>query len=105
MNDIRSPSDTTIYAPALQKKLTPNGINTVAGFMLGNEIQPELVAESNKLMLEDRQNMSQNMSQNTTVPDNDVVTHFIETVRMDRHPDDTLRRSDVAGAELEEAHR
>ena len=88
---IKSPSDTTIYAPALQRKLTPNNQDLV-----GTNLEcSNLTGVNNELSV-------------PTVPEQVIndVAHFVEAVRLDQHPsDEQRRRSSVTGADLENAQK
>ena len=95
-NQIKSPSDTTIYAPTLQKKLTP--IENV-----NNQInqRPERASDWNQV-----EQISQESSNMGT--DVNLISNFVENVRLEQHPGDTVRdrrKSDVAAVELAEAQK
>ena len=85
---VKSLSDTTIYAPALQRKLTAEGNGVVIA--LGNDRQHAYC--DRKLV----RNGERNATRETTTmrPDgrgdtriNEIV-NFVESVHLDQHPED-----------------
>ena len=93
-NNIKSPSDTTVYAPALRKKLTPNHDEPVFG---NNNDQRE-------------HNMVFLGSTKGNIPDVYNVANFIEQIRIDQHPDDNCNPGeynhiDRSNTDFEEAQR
>ena len=93
--DIKSPSDTTIYAPALQKKLTPQAKLTQ------DELMDSYLIQSCEPTIENENEM--------------MISNFVGNVRRQQHPEDTERvdmdtmrdlsrmRSEAAAANLKEA--
>ena len=91
---IKSPSDTTVYVPALQKKLMPEGF-----------IGSQIVNESNRDMAQAKTSTGNDLSFNQE----DLISNFVDAVRMQQHPDDVTaqdrRRSELITAELEQAQK
>ena len=87
---LRSPSDTTVYAPVLQYKLTPQ-----------NQVDRVFVT-----MNQPQQPMPLGITTETDNNNLNLVSQFIESVRLDQHPEDInqeRRRSEVLAEELKEA--
>ena len=104
--EIKSPSDTTIYAPTLQRKLNSNDRNCVrVDVALQLNTHDELWHTTGLSRPIDSMDHEQNNGVRRS-PLN-VVSNFVESMRLEQHPDDHVRRrSDVmAAAELEEAHQ
>ena len=119
--EIKSPSDTTIYAPALQKRMELNNdFNPLRGMRnvhIGNDnnqtnnfASDEFCSRPNSKQVVVAVNTGK--QNNGTYPELNEITDFVESIRLDQHPGDAdgiagmRRHSDVvAAAELEQAHR
>ena len=98
--ELKSPSDTTIYTPALQRKLTPT--NQAVYNVVNSLTEPvnETLTKTNDLKVD---KLSHHMVQQLN--DENLISDFVESVRLNQHPKDdrNQRRSDVAAVELEDA--
>ena len=92
---IKSPSDTTLYTPALKKKLTPTGV-------VGRNINGATGDSDCDMRITGVTDVAQISGTNA-----DLINNFVEAVRIQQHPDDEVirRRSDVAAVEMQEAQR
>ena len=103
---IKSPSDTTMYAPALQRKLTPNNTNNDIGLFIVNEesnpVFPQLQIATEEAVGDKTPFIHPNQQ---FCKDLNTVTNFVETVRIEQHPEDFQgrRKSDTAAVDLEQA--
>ena len=122
---IKSPSDTTIYAPAMQQRITPNeervvilnsGQGTVRNVVLSGErpIQSVMLQDDRHLQNDFKVNKTdiagtlQHVVNPTHVVNTNQISDFVENVRVQQHPEDqevNRRCSDMAAANLEEAQR
>ena len=121
---VKSPSDTTIYAPALNRRLTPNGdadcrlignrecpvdhsgkvatggrpLDTQLEQLKIHAVDPQMFLVDNEVGLAGTNKMDANNCTNH-------VEHFIETVRSENHPDDSMekRRSHMDHPDLDQA--
>ena len=93
---VKSPSDTTIYVPALHKKLTPQSRNT----LWLSEGRPD--ASSGQFL------------QGQGANQKDAINNFVEAVRMEQHPQDSGQRAvlederrftNLDAADLEQAQK
>ena len=95
---VKSPSDTTIYAPALQKKLMPVGvINTALSF--GEETDPRVIQQNDHTeeITQDLNNLMRTSDVNASNRSN--VQNFVEAVRMQDHPEDIQSRRRLGNQE------
>ena len=104
---IKSPSDTKIYAPALQKKLTPvnNGNNMVLNYVTENadnaqtrtDFNGAIVDQSNVqgVMLARNANEKQSMFRAGGLSQTEFnqISNCVETVRAESHPDDLQQQT------------
>ena len=99
--ELKSPSDTTIYACALQRKLTPT--NQAVYNVVNSLTEPvnETLTKTNDLKVDklSHQHMVQQLN------DENLISDFVESMRLNLHPEDdrNQRRSDVAAVELEDS--
>ena len=82
---IKSPSDTTVYVPALQKKFTPDGmvggrmVAKVQGMAPPDPTLSRVLTQGNE---EDFETFNQN----------GLISDFVETVRIQQHPEDEVTK-------------
>ena len=88
---VKSPSDTTIYAPALQRKLTPTGKFISLNGKAVNNVTLEVVGEQPQT--------TQHSMFNTV--DLNQINEFVEAVHSEQHPEDDTRRRE--STDLEQA--
>ena len=81
---IKSPSDMTVYVPALQKKLAPDGMVGVrmVAQVPGVELPPD-PALSRVLIHRNEEGID-------TFNQNGLISDFVETVRIQQHPEDEV---------------
>ena len=126
--NIKSPSDTTIYAPALQRKLTPGSRDAVALMPQNVQVFSQVMGGEEKCIGKNNEQernegrkkefdsylitnglFNQQEAMNTYDGTNmNEVSHFVENIRLEQHPEDgsndrARRKSDVAAANLEGA--
>ena len=94
---IKSPSDTTIYAPALQKRLTPD--RTGVGLAVINNQE-----QGHMDYIGQGGGCPRPASQHFRPNDINEISTFVEAVRLDQHPDDgqiqQLRANETEQAQL-----
>ena len=78
---VKSPSDTTIYAPALQQKLTPEGCSVGLNMMSSNQI-PSVCEQDLRLQV--------NHVKGGRNEEINQISHFVEAVRLEQHPEDDM---------------
>ena len=119
---VKSPSDTTIYVPAMQKKLTPTGVGVEDFWPMVNLINDD--AQHTQVQIQDLSTEHENVDSRQLEPQQCVfndcgnmrfnnetgvnaVTCFVENIRIDQHPQDAVnrRQSDVAAASLESVQK
>ena len=89
---IKSPSDTTIYAPAMQQKLTPEGRHDNGAVMVQNvPTGRQLFEMGNGTTLmraegESVPSVNGHMYINSNI---NSVAHFVENIRLEQHPGDS----------------
>ena len=113
-NMIKSPSDTTIYTPALQRRLAPN--NDQVGQYL---CQPQLADGMNHVASVQvhcydkgqasviHQTLQPQGLPNSQMDINADISQFVDNLRIEQHPEDNVnrRKSDVAAVDLQEAQQ
>ena len=113
-NEMKSPSDTTIYVPAMQKRLTPNAMNDQLQQNVGVRHIEAAMGEGiySEIPMSDLNPRSAVMQQQQKVhqghvDDINTISNFIETIRWENHPEEevTRRKSDVIATELERAQK
>ena len=86
-NMVRSPSDVTVYAPALQKRLTPQNISqNVVKINSEGLIQSGLVSTAAQLPVMNGLNHD----------NSNIVTQFVELVHQVQHPEDFSQDQDIS---------
>ena len=115
MQTVKSPSDTTIYAPALQKRLTPDNHITIVDGLEQRNVQTMSVMggcpfQNDRLTtnilqdgrVEEEKGTLESGKVDSLELINQDISNFVETVRQNQHPEDT-RRIDTSALELEQA--
>ena len=106
ISTVKSPSDTTIYAPALNKRLTPNGGEDVVFVAPRNKSGVyEILTNGPLQQMQSQQQQNGGEEHFQSNQGLNSITDFVENIRLENHPEDEpgRKKSDTLAVGLDAA--